>query len=194
MSHTHNFFDYFFTYSNFLSQSTYSKVDHLVTRQLVFYANEQGDITMVSITIFDVNEKRADALATLINDFYKDEDEIKVKVVNKVKSKIMLVPTVAGEEMVYIKNLNYINIEERSLCYHLSEGVIKASYVLRNSFVKSINHYLHHENLLFIKPSLLINIANIKALNRDFITFKNGEILYYPKKHYDLIREQWINM
>lgn len=149
---------------------------------------------MVSVTIYDVNGKRADELAALVNNFFNnDENEVKVKIINKVRSKVMIVPTLAGEEMVYIKNVNYINIEERSLCYHLHEGILKASHVLRNSFEKSIAHYLHHETLMFIKPSLLINLANIKALNKEYITFDNGEILYYPRKHYDAIRERWLN-
>ena len=64
---------------------------------------------MVSVTIYDVNEKRADELAALVNKFFNnDENEVKVKIINKVRSKVMIVPTLAGEEMVYIKNVNYI--------------------------------------------------------------------------------------
>jgi hypothetical protein len=29
-------------------------------------------------------------------------------------------------------------------------------------------------------------------MNREYITFKSGEILYYPKKYYEAIRERWI--
>lgn len=66
---------------------------------------------MVSVTIYDVNEKRADELAALVNKFFNnDENEVKVKIINKVRSKVMIVPTLAGEEMVYIKNVNYIKI------------------------------------------------------------------------------------
>ena len=145
---------------------------------------------MVSVIICDANEERAKELSILINEFLQSQDDTpaSIKIVTKTRSKIMLVPTAAGEELIYIRNLNYINIEERSMCYHLTEGMLKASHVLRNSFEKSIQQYLHNDNLMFIKPSLLINLANI----REYITFRSGEVLYYPKKYYDAIRERWI--
>ena len=152
---------------------------------------------MVSIVICDANEARANGLSALINEYlknYGEEDDVpaSIKIVTKTRSKIMLVPTAAGEELIYIRNLNYINIDERSICYHLVDGMLKASHVLRNSFEKSISQYLHNDNLLFIKPSLLINLANIKAMDREKITFRNNEILYYPKKYYEYIRMRWI--
>lgn len=152
---------------------------------------------MVSVVICDANEARANELSALINEYLKNYDggedvPASIKIVTKTRSKIMLVPTAAGEELIYIRNLNYINIEERSMCYHLTEGMLKASHVLRNSFEKSIRQYLHNDNLMFIKPSLLINLANIKSMNREYITFRSGEILYYPKKYYEAIHERWV--
>ena len=149
---------------------------------------------MISVVICDANEERAKEISALINEYLKTQEDApaSIKIVTKTRSRIMLVPTAAGEELIYIRNLNYINIEERSLCYHLVDGVLKASHVLRGSFEKSIRQYLHNENLMFIKPSLLINLANVKALDKEKITFRNNEILYYPKKYYDDIRERWI--
>ena len=149
---------------------------------------------MISVVICDANEERAKEIETLINEYLKTQDDApaSIKIVTKTRSKIMLVPTAAGEELIYIRNLNYINIEERSLCYHLTDGILKASHVLRNSFEKSIRQYLHNDNLMFIKPSLLINLANIKSMDKDKLIFRNGEILYYPKKHYEDIRTRWV--
>ena len=149
---------------------------------------------LISVVICDANVERAKELETLINEYLKTQDDApaSIKIVTKTRSKIMLVPTAAGEELIYIRNLNYINIEERSLCYHLTDGILKASHVLRNSFEKSIRQYLHNDNLMFIKPSLLINLANIKSMDKDKLTFRNGEVLYYPKKYYEDIRARWI--
>lgn len=149
---------------------------------------------MISVVICDANVERAKELETLINEYLKTQDDApaSIKIVTKTRSKIMLVPTAAGEELIYIRNLNYINIEERSLCYHLTDGILKASHVLRNSFEKSIRQYLHNDNLMFIKPSLLINLANIKSMDKDKLTFRNGEVLYYPKKYYEDIRTRWV--
>jgi hypothetical protein len=149
---------------------------------------------LISVVICDANVERAKEIETLINEYLKTQDDApaSIKIVTKTRSKIMLVPTAAGEELIYIRNLNYINIEERSLCYHLTDGILKASHVLRNSFEKSIRQYLHNDNLMFIKPSLLINLANIKSMDKDKLTFRNGEVLYYPKKYYEDIRTRWV--
>lgn len=111
---------------------------------------------------------------------------------NKIIVRLMIISTPEGDRRIDMDLLNYIDIEQRSLCYHLKSGPVKAAHVLRTSFAKAIEHYLHNKNLLFIKPSLLINMDNVDILNKDHIIFSNGEILYYPKKHYGLIYEQWI--
>lgn len=92
---------------------------------------------MISVVICDANVERAKEIETLINEYLKTQDDApaSIKIVTKTRSRIMLVPTAAGEELIYIRNLNYINIEERSLCYHLVDGVLKASHVLKNQFV-----------------------------------------------------------
>jgi hypothetical protein len=46
---------------------------------------------------------------------------------------------------------------------------------------------------LFLAPSLLINLSEIKIVNSDHIIFENDDIVYFPKKAYDLVREAWLN-
>lgn len=149
---------------------------------------------MVTVVICDSNGDRADELSTLIKTYLESLENAPkdINIVTKSQSRIMLVPTAVGEELVYIKDLNYVNIEDRSLCYHMHNNILKASHVLRTSFEKSVSQYLHHPNLLFIKPSLLINVSNIKCLDREKIIFRNNETLYYPKKHYDVIKDKWL--
>lgn len=107
------------------------------------------------------------------------------------RERLVIIPTSKGDKRTDLINLNFIDIENRSLSYHLNNETIKARCILRTSFAKAIEQYLHNDNLIFLKPSLLINIDNIQFLNKDNIIFKNDEILYFPKKHYCEIYEKW---
>ena len=115
---------------------------------------------MISIVICDKDESRANDIAGWVKKYFDDKDfEPTIKIIHEVKSKIMIVDDVK----IYIRHLNYVDIEGRSLCYHMSYGYIQANRTLRTSFEKAMYPYLKHENLLFLKPSLLINLSNIKA-------------------------------
>jgi hypothetical protein len=38
----------------------------------------------------------------------------------------------------------------------------------------------------------LINVSEIKILNSDNVVFENDDVLYFPKKAYDVVREAWL--
>ena len=110
---------------------------------------------------------------------------------DKRKNGLVIISTSKGYKRVELKDLNFIDIEERSLFYHLDNEVIKARCTLRTSFAKAVEPYLCNDNLFFLKPSLLINIDNIQFLDKNHIIFKNDEILYFPKKYYIEIYNEW---
>lgn len=114
------------------------------------------------------------------------------KLANKIITRLIIIPASEGDIRISLDYLNYIDIEQRSLCYHLWDDDIKARCILRTSFAKAVEHYLHNDNLIFLKPSLLINMDNIEFLNKDHIIFSNGKILYFPKKHYQEIYNRWV--
>jgi hypothetical protein len=66
--------------------------------------------------------------------------------------------------------------------------------VLRTAFEKAIDPLPNHKSkaFLFLAPSLLINVGEIKILNSDHIIFENDDVLYFPKKSYDKVREAWL--
>ena len=107
------------------------------------------------------------------------------------QKELVVISTSKGYKRVELKDLNFIDIEERSLFYHFNTEVIKARCILRTSFAKAVEQYLGNDNLFFLKPSLLINIDNIQFLNKDHIIFKNDEVLYFPKKYYIEIYNRW---
>lgn len=106
---------------------------------------------------------------------------------------IIKIPT--GERRVRTNNLNYINIVKRCLCYHLKDGTMFDGQTLRSSFEKAIFPLQHNrsKSFLFLPPSLLINVGEIKIVNQDNVVFENDDVLFFPKKAYDTVREAWVS-
>lgn len=97
----------------------------------------------------------------------------------------------SGEEIVAINDLNYIDIANRSLRFHMTQKKEIYSQTLHTSFAKETAAMLKHQELYFMAPSLLVNLENIKELYPDHMIFKNGEIAYYPKTQYEKLRAAW---
>ena len=105
---------------------------------------------------------------------------------------ILIIPTEDGDRKLPVDRINYIDIEQRTLCYHTSMGgSLAAKNLLRTSFAKATEPYLQYRNLLFLKPSLIINVDNIEYLNKESLIFSNGEEFYFPRRRYDEIYERW---
>lgn len=115
-------------------------------------------------------------------------DEIK----SQLKEDNIIIKTPQGDRRVKINMVNYIHIEKRCLCYHLRDGSYFDGHVLRTSFEKAIGPLKNHPMFIFIAPSLLINVSEIKILDNDHLQFENDEVLYFPKKSMAAIKEKWL--
>ena len=125
-----------------------------------------------------------------------DKEEI-AEILNEIKKEIkedsIIIKIPSGERRVRINNLNYINIVRRCLCYHLKDGTMFDGQTLRSSFEKAIDPLHKHKSFIFLAPSLLINLGEIKIINKDNIVFENDDVLYFPMKQYDNLRNAWVN-
>ena len=113
----------------------------------------------------------------------------------KIQDDTIVIQIPTGDRRVRANNLNYINIVKRCLCYHLKDGTMFDGQTLRSSFEKAISPLQFHKSksFLFLPPSLLINLGEVKIVNGDHVIFENDDILYFPKKAHDTIREAWTN-
>ena len=125
----------------------------------------------------------------------EDFSAILKEIREEVKDDSIIIQIPQGERRIRANSLNYINIVKRCLCYHLKDGTMFDGQTLRSSFEKAISPLQHHKSksFLFLPPSLLINVGEIKILNNDNIIFENDETLFFPKKSYNTIHEAWIN-
>ena len=94
---------------------------------------------------------------------------------------------------VYVKQIKYINIENRSICYHLIDGVNIESQKLRTSFNNSIgNNVKNCKDLIYLKPALVFNLEQIQSIDRYKVVFNDGEEYYFPKCKYNILLETWL--
>lgn len=146
------------------------------------------------------DKSKAHLVAKIKGDYFIDKpidetefEEVLQEIKEKIQEDTLVIKIASGERRVKLNELNYINIVKRCLCYHLNNGTVFDGQTLRSSFEKAISPLQFHKSgaFLFLPPSLLINVGEIKILNGDNIVFENGEVLYYPKKSYDKVREAW---
>ena len=113
------------------------------------------------------------------------------KIRAKIKQEYIIIPTPIGDRRESINNINYVDIVKRCLCYHLKDGEMFDGQTLRSSFQKAITPLDQHEQFIFLSPSLLINLYQIKILDLDHLYFDNDEVLYFPRKAHDTIEQRW---
>lgn len=118
---------------------------------------------------------------------------ILTRIKQKIQEDNIIVKIPTGERRIRSNNLNYINIVKRCLYYHLKDGTMFTGQTLRTSFEKAIYPLQNSQMFLFLPPSLLINLSEIKIVNSDNIIFENDDVVYFPKKAYDIVREAWLN-
>ena len=144
--------------------------------------------------------EKAHEVADIWADYYLskpiDKNKMKkilLKVLDSIKHNSTIIQTSEGERRVRIDNINYIDIVKRCLCYHLNDGSMFDGQTLRTSFEKATSHLIRHEDFIFLAPSLLINVLQIKILNHNSAKFENGEVVYFPRKAYEMVRARWVN-
>lgn len=147
-----------------------------------------------------INPNNASIAAKARSDYFItkpfDKEEIS-EILNEIKKEVkedsIIIKIPSGERRVRINNLNYINIVRRCLCYHLKDGAMFDGQTLRSSFEKAIDPLHKHKTFIFLAPSLLINLSEIKIINKDHLIFENDEVLYFPMKQHENLRNAWVN-
>lgn len=106
----------------------------------------------------------------------------------------IIITTLDGYVKVHTKQIKYINIENRSVCYHLINNARIESQKLRTSFEKSVNDKIKTDsNFIYLKPSLIFNLNEIKEIDKYRVIFNDGEVFSFPKCKYDELLETWLD-
>ena len=99
-------------------------------------------------------------------------------------------------EKVKVSDINYIDTQDRRLCYHLIDGTEKYSKTLQNDFLNEIHPLEENPYMIFIRHGVLVNLANIKSVDKrtSLVKFNNGEELRIAKSYLDEVYNTFYNL
>lgn len=92
-------------------------------------------------------------------------------------------------ETIFLPDVNYIDIEARCIVFHCDRYSCRTN-TLQQAFGKQLSSLLDFPDFTFLAPSIIINHTKIKHLNSTSVTFKNGDICYYPATNYHMLLDK----
>lgn len=154
---------------------------------------EHPEVEMVILA--DSNEFLLDAIDLGSEGYlFRPDDKARLpRVVDKIyrnmREKVAAVLTKGGGmRRIRTSQLNYVNIEGRNLCYHMADGEEIYGPALRASFEKSVGEaVMLNSRYVFLKPSVLVNIDQIKSLEDGCIKFCNGDFIFVSKTQWNIL-------
>ena len=99
-------------------------------------------------------------------------------------------------EKIKISDINYVDTQDRRLCYHLTDGTEKYSKTLQDDFLNEVHPLEENPYMIFIRHSVLVNLANIKSVDKrtSLVKFNNGEELRIAKSYLDEVYNTFYNL
>lgn len=123
-------------------------------------------------------QKIEDVLNNAISDLTKDR-------VNRLSggsgNRRIELKTKAGRKSIHANDLLYVDIISRSLAYHLKDGTVLQSAMLRVPFSEATADLTADTSLFLAAPHLLVNISTIEKADKSSVTFTNHETIFPSK-------------
>lgn len=97
----------------------------------------------------------------------------------------------SGYMRIATDEIAYVNIVNRSLCYHMQDGTTIKSIFLREPFRNAVDALLRQPTFCIAGASLLINLEAIRVVGREAILLSHGEWLVPPRTSFKSIYYAW---
>ena len=99
-------------------------------------------------------------------------------------------------EKIKVSDINYVDTQDRRLCYHLTDGTEKYSKTLQNDFLNEVHPLEENPYMIFIRHGVLVNLANVKSVDKrtSLVKFNNGEELRIAKSYLDEVYNTFYNL
>lgn len=120
---------------------------------------------------------------------------ISVKAIHKVLDKAVIlsgtpiadvrkleIKTREGKRIINFADINYVDIVNRGLCYHMTDKALLEGPMLRIPFAESVHELMDCDSFIMGGSSLLVNSSNIDTADKTRIVFKNAEELFPSRK------------
>jgi DNA-binding LytR/AlgR family response regulator len=140
---------------------------------------------MNTIVIKIANKKQAER----IKQFLKEEN------IKYFENDYIIIKNTLAEK-VKVSDINYIDTQDRRLCYHLTDKTEKYSKTLQEDFLNEVHPLEENPYMIFIRHGVLINLANVKSVDKrtSLVKFNNGEELRIAKSYLDEVYNTFYNL
>ena len=140
---------------------------------------------MNTIVIKIANEKQAEK----IKQFLKEEN------IKYFENDYIVIKNTLAEK-IKVSDINYIDTQDRRLCYHLTDKTERYSKTLQDDFLNEVHPLEENPYMIFIRHGVLVNLANIKSVDKrtSLVKFNNGEELRIAKSYLDEVYNTFYNL
>lgn len=126
----------------------------------------------------------------ITSDFLKAFDKAVVMTQNKT-NKVILVKTRANTIKLPLNDIMYAELRKRAITYHLTNGDIIESVMIRTPFAVAIKELLEQKHFVLCGTSIAFNLHHITSVGSDHIIFKDDRKVFFSKKICRDIRSLW---
>ncbi len=119
-------------------------------------------------SIYKVLDKAIEEIEDSNERVEKNEKNIEVKTHN-------------GKQIIRIRDILYVDIVNRGLCFHMSDNTLLEGPMLRIPFSEAVSNLTTQDRFIFAGSHLLVNAQNIDKADKTSVTFINGEQLFLSK-------------
>lgn len=160
----------------------------------------RGDQTRI-IFLTTSTDHAIDAFAVRASDYllkpakrealFRVLDEVTLKL-NERTSKLFSVRTTDGLINIRLHTILYVELLDRRLLIHTSDGQILLSRVIRERFEDSISDVYHDDRFVQCQKSFVVNMNYIKAMNSERVLLRNGTNVPISKKFYQNAKKKYM--
>lgn len=112
---------------------------------------------------------------------------------DRTKVESVEVKTHSGKQMIKTKDILYVDIVNRGLCYHMCDSTVLEGPMLRVPFNEAVVQLRAEDGFIMAGSHLIVNRYNISTLNNSYVTFSSGEELYLSKNAFSALFEEMKN-
>lgn len=106
---------------------------------------------------------------------------------------VFSVKTKDGDVLLKYRDIMYIEVEDRAMLFHLSDGRTCRSLALRGAFREAISPLIENKQFTACGATKILNLKYVDAVDSETILFRDGTTLYPPRSAYAELRKEWRN-
>lgn len=125
--------------------------------------------------------------------FYRKLDDLTNKLNVQLKNTFSFKTSDLNFVSIEINNISYIESIDRRMVFHLINGELVYSPILKNKFINSIPFDFELYNFINCHVSYIVNMNQIKELNGNSFILKDDSEVPISNRYFATVKKQYIN-